>query len=451
MKKIIYATIIISIFLNHAWSYKNSWNEEICKAAAMGSIKDVKTYLNNDTDPNALNKLGSTPLIEAIINDHIDVVEYLLANGADINKFVIRHRVRSDDYNIDAGQPLIFAFIGKNVNINMVKFLVDKGANITDNEIKYSLRSRDQIYDYSSFKYLMTKSVQIKNKNTEDFWNAFIGFYSVNRNRETDKNKCEINEQEILEVAKILINNNIGTSPASLKIALIGASSNGWSHLVEYLLDINTNYSTDNLFYTVRGLMSIQGKNPQPFIRILDAYFKKGMDVNSKQEGITLLHYAHFPALVEYLLDKGADVNARNLYGNTPLHVFWNNESIEIILKKGADVNAKNNSGLVPLMFHLQINADADEIQKKYAFERINILLKYNPDLTIADNDGFTSLHYAAISGYLEAAKLLVKKGASAKIKSIKQKDKYPAGVTPADIAKINNNTQLYNYLKKEK
>ena len=52
--------------------------------------------------------------------------------------------------------------------------------------------------------------------------------------------------------------------------------------------------------------------------------------------------------VVELLIDKGADVNAKGKYGRTPLHWaahqgHW--EIAELLIAKGADVNPKLNDG----------------------------------------------------------------------------------------------------------
>ena len=67
------------------------------------------------------------------------------------------------------------------------------------------------------------------------------------------------------------------------------------------------------------------------------------------------LHFAALDGLneiVELLIAKGADVNAKSDDGWTSLHdaaSIGHNEIVELLIAKGADVNAKNNYGNTPL------------------------------------------------------------------------------------------------------
>lgn len=72
-------------------------------------------------------------------------------------------------------------------------------------------------------------------------------------------------------------------------------------------------------------------------------------------EGVTLLHDAvagDCTDETEFLLDVGADVNARKDDGVTPLHIAARNGNviiIEILIKHGANINAVDSKGWTPL------------------------------------------------------------------------------------------------------
>jgi hypothetical protein len=85
----------------------------------------------------------------------------------------------------------------------------------------------------------------------------------------------------------------------------------------------------------------------------------KGANVNAKDvEGRTPLHYVSIDydrynkqiGLAEALIKAGANVNAEDKKGNTPLHYVKNKELAEILIKAGANVNSKNKKGQTPLM-----------------------------------------------------------------------------------------------------
>lgn len=53
---------------------------------------------------------------------------------------------------------------------------------------------------------------------------------------------------------------------------------------------------------------------------------------------------------VKNLIAQGADVNTRNEFGETPLHLAQSKEMAEFLLSKGADIHDKDNElGMTPL------------------------------------------------------------------------------------------------------
>jgi len=133
---------------------------------------------------------------------------------------------------------------------------------------------------------------------------------------------------------------------------------------------------------------------------------EEGADVNARDScGNTPLHLAvHFGGMLDrdlgfewitvlkWLVEKGADLNARDAEGRTPLHVAamlgYNDAIINVLLPR-ADPNARDKYGKTPL---------------HYMAERRNVsgirLLKGGArelDPNIKDNEGRTPLHYAIL------------------------------------------------------
>ncbi len=89
-------------------------------------------------------------------------------------------------------------------------------------------------------------------------------------------------------------------------------------------------------------------------IEIVDILLKNGADINKIYQGLAPLHLVMLnpqsggTKLLQYLIDKRADINIKADDGSTPLFIanYANNkEAVKLLLSVGADPNIKNNDG----------------------------------------------------------------------------------------------------------
>ena len=104
------------------------------------------------------------------------------------------------------------------------------------------------------------------------------------------------------------------------------------------------------------------------------------------------------------LIAKGANVHARSLTNNTPLHYATRGSRInlvDILLKAGSDVNAAGKENKVIL--HLAAGSGNEDL--------VHLLLTRGANISSVDKHGYTALHLAARKGYTKIVEILLKHG----------------------------------------
>jgi len=136
----------------------------------------------------------------------------------------------------------------------------------------------------------------------------------------------------------------------------------------------------------------------------------KVTDINIiDQRGRTQLHRAtvsdiYLEEVIE-LLAAGADVNAQDIFGYTPLHLASRNGALSIVkvlLQNNAHINAASERGDTPL--HWAIFFEHTAI--------VEILIKAGADLDAKDEDDATPLHWAFARKQMEIVAMLKAAGA---------------------------------------
>ena len=135
--------------------------------------------------------------------------------------------------------------------------------------------------------------------------------------------------------------------------------------------------------------------------------------------------YAPYPAIIEALLESGAHVNTRDPYeDDTPLHEILSAQRLDhaikmaivnILLQYGADIHATNARQQTPL--HVATFVSSDAMQDDAPIVKALLDLGANPD--VQDNRGNTALHNIVLRGHKnlkrqeKVVQMLLNKGAS--------------------------------------
>ncbi len=212
-------------------------------------------------------------------------------------------------------------------------------------------------------------------------------------------------DREIARLKEILKNSpDLINAPAPAtdgKTPLVNAAQKGWMQAVTFLLDNGALMDKGALFAA-----TTEGRKA-----MVELLLARGADVNAQDDGGTTPLYRAaekgFLSVAEVLLQHQANLEARMMKGEnwvkgrTPLTAAVNARRpamVTFLLAQGADINTTDDQGITPLLWAAIIE-DLPMLKQ---------LIKAGAKLNLEDKRGTTALGYAAGRGDAEGVKALL-------------------------------------------
>lgn len=449
-------------------------------AAENGAIEKVQRLLFEGEDINAFTDMGVTALMVAAKNGHIEIVRLLCEKGAKINsnsfgpmssrppmkgyapEFAeqtlkpFQVDLKYFDSKNNGFTPLALAIAyGQN---HVVEFLISQGADLHRKSFGASPLAIAIYYGQPAVAaYLINKGAELNPTQQMIGQKGDLLYQSLQRNYWDlaaifiDKGNEDLNSItntinglpvlhyysriEQLAVMKFLhgkgANPNLydmdGMSPIHY------ASLDGKQKAVELLLSLGGNINSASMQTPKKIYMHEKGSTPLIIATILGHFdlvkflVNQGADIEAKdQQGRTSLLFAikntfenvvavlkpgednekKFLAMADFFISHGADINCQDINGGSPLLYVTHSGSfaaMKYLIEKGADVNRENNKGMTPIIIAVKDNK----------LEKVQLLINSGTlDLNKKESLGRPPLWFSVQNTGMECAKLLIDHGA---------------------------------------
>lgn len=431
------------------------------EAAAAGNVASLVAILETETNLEARNELGLTPLQLAVTKGHLAAAALLVDQGANVKvcdpagNSLLHQILLQDQLTIYDRPPtnwlervgqdpskksyVQYLTVGPyeqdpNALLQAASFLLACGADATaknsagDTPMQLIVNQKTGrgvfFFDNDREKLLQLLSVHGSDLDARDadgntaLHRLCTSFYDIT--------KVETMVSLIASGANVNATNNLGQTPLHIAAQNIGGWDNNdppvnepFQLLVYKKADVN---ARDN-----------QGRTPLHVVSLSDSSFKDqatrlliaaGANPNLQDnEGMTPLHLvakagkSFSEGAVQGLLDAGANPNLRDNHGRTPAHWFllgawpWSSAGacLSELAAAKADFNIKDDKGKTPLHY---LAAQGSHRPLFFIRGIDQILEDAKVDFQAKDNEGNTPASIAAKAGTQDVFDWLVKKGA---------------------------------------
>lgn len=344
---------------------------DLHRAAAEGDIRCMNKLIAEGSKVNFKQSNGATPLHFAIQAGHLDAVKLLMDHGAEVNV-----------QGVQGWTPLMLVFTSG--HFHLAPMLVDRGADVTaflDNGAKALDICVESCAPLEFTELLISHGANVK---------------LIDRTGLTPLHRCaRVGNKDVAALlvdhdAKVDANDSKGLTP------LFGAAIGGNDEVAAFLLSKGA----------IATQRSSAGDTPLHYVALGagEGTFRKlaiAQDIivaASSSKGPR-----HYSEVAELLVANGAQVNALNSSGTTPLYqasLGGNAELVKVLLKKGADLSIRCESDSPLIAAALMGHKDV-----------VVALLEAGADVN-DKSGGDTVLQKARRNGHREIVALLEKHGA---------------------------------------
>jgi len=357
---------------------KESGENALRHATINDDIDLVKVLLARNFPVNAADKDGRTALF---YGRNIEIVKALLGAGANVNVRTLSGDTPLIDVARDGNEDVAKLLLENGANVNAAKengatALMGAANNGHMGLAKILLDAKAEVNAANKYgETALMKAANSGNMNLiKILLDAKAEVNAANKHGETVLMMAANSGH--MELAKTLLDAKADVNAANVHgdTALMRAANNGHMELAKFLIEAGAKIS-------LYGDLTFKGAK---------ALIEVGADVNARDsEGETPLHKNFSYGFAKALLEGGADVNARNSEGDTPLHGLsrfdWfyleNRILAKALLEGGADVNARNSKGKTPL--HCLSRSDGTDAAK--------LLIEAGADVNARDSEGKTA------------------------------------------------------------
>ena len=309
-------------------------------ALYMKNEAKARSLIEGGADVNKRTPYGTTPLDRAVNANLRDIVRLLLDGGADVNA--------KDNWDWTPLHSSIYSSKDMAELKAMVELLMAHGANVNakDGAGRTPLWYAEKEGYTDILKLLLPVGSKINRK--DDFGQTALHHAAING--------WEDSSQILLDRGA-----EINSQDKEAMTPLYHAAGEGHEQVVEILLGRGAHVDVSDVYgRTAMHCAAVKGHT-----NIVKLLLAKGAQVESTDAaGRTPLHYAcgagslnwaqgiGYPDVAQLLLANGSLVNYPDKYGWTSLHFAvsqGNKAMVDFLLAKGADLNATNERGHTPL------------------------------------------------------------------------------------------------------